>query len=253
MNSHQQEDWFENEDFWEQLFPFMFPEKRLEVTVEDIEMIISLTKITGNSVLDLCCGPGRYCTQLAKAGYQVTGVDLTGFLLDKARARAAAAKVVVDWQQADMREFNQPESFDLVLNMFTSFGYFADPEDDQQVLTNIYHSLKPGGVCLIDVLGKERLARILQPTTSENLPDGSQLIQNHEIFADWTMIRNEWILIRDGVAKSFKFEHRIYSGQELKDRLRLAGFNQIELYGNLEGDQYGPAAQRLVAVGRKAS
>jgi SAM-dependent methyltransferase len=152
----------------------------------------------------------------------------------------------------DMRDFVREDAFDLVLSMFTSFGYFDDKDEDLLVLRNVLNSLKPGGACLIQVTGKERLARIFQPTTSDVLPDGTKLIQQHEIFDDWTRIRNEWILIRQGRAKSFKFHHTIYSGQELRDCLMRVGFTDVKLYGNLDGDEYGPHAQWLIAVARKA-
>jgi hypothetical protein len=102
-----------------------------------------------------------------------------------------------------------------------------------------------------DVMGKERLACILQPTTSDSLPDGATLVQQHEIFDEWTRIRNTWLLIRQGRVKHFTFHHTIYSGQELRDRLEQVGFVDVALYGNLDGDEYGPNAQRLIAVAHK--
>jgi hypothetical protein len=135
--------------------------------------------------------------------------------------------------------------------MFTSFGYFDDKEEDLVVLQNMLESLQPGGSCLIEVLGKERLAKVLQPTISSVLPDGTVFVERHEIFDDWTRVRNEWLLIRKGRSKSFKFHHTIYSGQELRDRMERAGFVSVKLYGNLHGDEYGPDSERLVAVGRK--
>ncbi len=152
----------------------------------------------------------------------------------------------------DMRGFGREDAFDLVLSMFTSFGYFDNKDEDLLVLRNVFNSLRSDGIFLIDVIGKERLAKILQPTTSETLPDGTKLIQRHEIFDDWTRIRNEWILIRKGKAKSFQFHHTIYSGQELRDRMSQTGFTGVKLYGNLDGAEYGPNAQRLIAVGRRA-
>jgi SAM-dependent methyltransferase len=151
----------------------------------------------------------------------------------------------------DMRDFVRAGAFDLVLSIFTSFGYFDEKDEDLQVLRNMFTNLKPGGACLIDVMGKERLAKILQPTTCDVLPNGTKLVQRHEIFDDWTRIRNEWILIRKGRAKSFKFHHTVYSGQELKDRMQSAGFTEVKLYGNLDGDEYGPNTHRLIAVARK--
>jgi hypothetical protein len=115
----------------------------------------------------------------------------------------------------------------------------------------MFTSLQPGGACLIEVLGKERLAKILQPTISTVLPDGTLMVERHEIFDDWTRVRNEWLIIRNGRAKSYKFHHTIYSGQELRDRMERAGFVALKLHGNLDGDAYGPNAERLVAIGHK--
>ena len=112
-------------------------------------------------------------------------------------------------------------------------------------------SLRSEGACLIDVLGKESLAKILLSTTSTPLPDGSLLVERHEVFDDWTRVRNEWLFIRNGKLKSFKFHHTIYSGLELRERMEQAGFVGVTLYGNLDGDEYGPNAERLIAAGRK--
>ena len=251
MTTKRKREWFDNDAFWRELYPFMFPKKRFADAAEQIEQVLALTKPNGKLALDLCCGPGRCSIALAKRGFRVTGVDRTRFLLDQARAKARAARAKIEWIQMDMRDFVRPGSFDLVLNMFTSFGYFDDKTQDTMVLRNIFSSLRPAGVLLVDVMGKERLAHILQPTTSDTLPDGTILVQRHEIFDDWTKIRNEWILLRKGRTRSFKFHHTLYSGQELRDKLEQVGFTDVKLYGNLAGDQYGPGATRLIAVARK--
>jgi ubiquinone/menaquinone biosynthesis C-methylase UbiE len=244
-------EWFDDESFWRELYPFMFPEQRIANAVEQMAMVLALTKPAGKAVLDLCCGPGRCSIALAKKGFSVTGVDRTKYLLDKARVKARAAQIKIEWVQKDMRDFVRPDSFALVLSMFTSFGYFDDKRDDAIVLGNMFASLKPGGACLLEVLGKERLAKILQPTTSSVFPNGTLMIERHEILDDWTRIRNEWTLLRNGRYRSYKFHHTIYSGQELRDRMEAAGFVDVKLHGNLAGDEYGPNAERLVAVGRK--
>jgi len=251
MTARRKREWFDDETFWRDLYPFMFPEKRLDEAVGQIEQLLALAAPPGKSVLDLCCGPGRHSVALAKRGFSVTGVDKTRFLLNKARARARAAKVQIEWVFRDMRDFVRPDSFDLALSLFTSFGYFDDKAQDAAVLGHIFASLRPAGVFVIDVMGKERLAAIYQPTTSTVLPNGASLVQCHEIIDDWTRVRNEWILIRRGQAKSFPFDLTIYSGQELRDRLEGAGFVDVKLYGNMVGDPYGEKAQRLVAVARK--
>ena len=244
-------EWFDDDSFWRELYPLMFPEQRIADADEQVANALALTKPPGKSVLDLCCGPGRCSIALAKKGFSVTGVDRTKYLLDKARARARAAHIKIEWVQADMRDFVRANSFDLVLSMFTSFGYFDDRREDMTVLENMVKSLHAGGVCLIEVLGKERLAKILQPTTSTTLSDGTMVVERHEIFDDWTRVRNEWLLIRNSKVKRFKFHHTVYSGLELRERMERAGFIDVMLHGNLKGDEYGPNAERLIAIGHK--
>ena len=251
MAQKHKKEWFDNDAFWQDLYPYMFPEKRFEDTPAEIKKVLALIKPKGKTVLDLCCGPGRCAITLARRGFKVTGVDRTKFLLDKARARARKTKARVEWIQNDMRDFIRPETYDMVLSMFTSFGYFDDKKEDLVVLKNILTSLKPGGTCLIEVMGKEILARIYQPTRSDILPDGTKVIGRSEIFSEWTRVRNEWIIIKKGRSKSFTFHHTIYSGQELRDRMENAGFKNVKLYGNFDGDEYGMNSERLIVVGYK--
>ena len=244
-------EWFENEEFWATVYPYMFPRDRFERAEEQVENILQLVEFQGESILDLCCGPGRHSVLLAKRGIQVTAVDITPFLLEKARERAIAEGVQVEWVQKDMRDFVRDASYDLVLSMFTSFGYFKKEDDNLKVLQNIYRSLKPGGSCLIDVVGKEWLAKVFQPTSSSDEEDGTILVQRREVVKDWSRIRNEWILIKDGETRTFALEHSIYSGQELKDRLEQTGFKNLRLYGSLDGNEYGVDSKRLIAVAQK--
>jgi SAM-dependent methyltransferase len=234
------------------MYPYMFDEQRFATADKEVRKILKLTGVRRGAVLDLCCGPGRHSVALAKRGFQVTGVDRTRYLLNKARRRAKSARARIEFVRADMRDFVRPDAYRLVLNMFTAFGYFDKKDEDRLVLRNIFTSLKPGGACLIDVMGKERLAKIMQSSLAERHADGSLLVQFHEIFDDWTRIRNEWILLKGNRVRRFKFHHTIYSGQELKDMLRTAGFAEVKLFGDLDGQPYGPDAARLVAVARKA-
>lgn len=244
-------EWFDNETFWMEMYAYLFSEERFAFAEEQIDEIFELVNFQVATVLDLCCGPGRHSIALAKRGIQVTGVDRTAFFLERAKEKAQAEGVKVEWVLEDMRNFVRPNAYDLVLNMFTSFGYFDNKQEDVKVLQRIHQNLKSGGACVLEMMGKEILARIFQPTGAEELPDGSILVQRREIFDDWSRIRNEWILIKEGKATSFKFHHTLYSGQELKDRFIQAGFSKVKLFGNLEGMEYGPGAYRLIAVGWK--
>ena len=244
-------DWFEDEAFWEKLYPFLFTGRKLAVAETEIDSVLQLAGLDQGDVLDLACGPGRHSVALAKRGFRVTGVDLSPFLLGKARQRARAQHIDVEWIQEDMRRFVRPEAFDLALSLFTSFGYFESRDDDLTVLRNIRKSLRPGGTLAIEIAGREALARRFQPTTSKELEDGRLLVERHEIVDDWTRVRNHWIAIEDGTATTFRFEFRVYSGQELKSLLLDAGFAGIELFGAYDGRPYDLHAERLVAVARK--
>lgn len=103
----------------------------------------------------------------------------------------------------------------------------------------------------MEMAGKEHLARIFQPTGWVEPDDGTLLVQRHAIAADWTRVRNEWLLIRDRQVERCSFEHIIYSARGFKDRLAAADFTAIRCFGSLAGEPYGPATTRLVAVARR--
>lgn len=244
-------EWFEDEVYWEKLYPFLFQESGSERAEHHADSVLDLVGLNDGDVLDLACGPGLHAVALAKKGFRVTGADLSPFLLRKAKDRARAESVNVELLQDDMRHFVRPEAFDLVINLTTSFGYFDDKKDDLRVLGNIYRSLRKGGVLVIDVMGKEVLAKGFMPTTSTELGDGRILVQRHEVFDEWTRIRNQWIVIEGESTTTFRFHLTVYSGQELKELLLQVGFVEVRLFGGVDGSEYGLKARRLVAVARK--
>ena len=244
-------DWYEDEGFWDGTYPFMFSERMFCSAENEAGSVVDLAGLGKGDILDLACGPGRHATALAKKGFRVTGVDLSSLLLEKAKDLARAEGVNVEWLREDMRRFVRPEAFDLVMSMFTSFGYFDDRRDDITVLQNIHQNLRTGGALVMDVMSKEWLAREFTPTTSEELADGRLLVRQHEIVDDWSRVKNRWTVIDKGRAKTLSFQHAIYSGVELKDRLLKVGFTAVQLFGGLDRRAYDLDATRLVAVARK--
>ena len=103
----------------------------------------------------------------------------------------------------------------------------------------------------MELAGREPLARGFHPTTSKELADGRLLVERHQVVDDWTRIENQWIVIEDGVATTFRFDFTVYSGQELKDRLFDAGFSHVQLFGAYDAREYNLDAERLIAVARK--
>ena len=250
MTSHDT-DWFTHDAFWEISFAHMFSDARFDAAAGELDALLALAGGTPQRVLDMACGPGRHAIAAAARGLEVVGVDRSAFLLQRARARAADVGAEVEWVLGDMRDYVQTPPADLVLNLFTSFGYFEDDAENARVLTNALASLRPGGTLVLDVAGKEVLARIFLPSSAVERADGL-VVQRRRVVDDWSRMENEWTFVQGETARSFRFRHWIYSGRELAQMLTRAGFADVRLYGDFDGAPYGPEATRLVAVARKA-
>jgi SAM-dependent methyltransferase len=231
--------WYEDEAFWRDNYEVMFSREAFGRAAEDIEPLLALSRNDPRRVLDLACGPGRHTIPLAQKGLEVTGVDLSSFLLAKARENARAARVTPEFIKSDMRSFVRPNGFDAVLSLYTSFGYFENRHDDERVLTNMFASLRPGGMAVIDVIGKELLGQ--RGDRIINVSDGSTCVQRIHVADEWTMLKSEWFIIRGDSARRYQLNHRIYSGFE------------VSLFGDFAGNEYGAQSRRLIAVGRKPS
>src|ERR1700736_6730532 len=92
--------------------------ERTPVEIDRLEALLALRPPL--RILDLPCGQGRHAIELARRGYDVTGVDLSPYMLGVAKARAAAGGVRVRWWLGDMRQPIAGETFGLVINLFTS-------------------------------------------------------------------------------------------------------------------------------------
>lgn len=202
-------------------------------------------------MLDLPCGPGRHALEFARAGCQVTGVDRTTQYLDEARRNAEEAGLDIEFVQSDMRDFLRPEAYNLAISLYTAFGYFKDQVDDLDVLGNFYASLRPGGVLIIDILGKEVMARTFKARDWRELKNGALLLEEHKVLRNWTWAENRWILMKDNERREFTYSHRLYSATELEHLLVLAGFVPVEFFGSLAGTPYDQDARRLVAVAHR--
>jgi SAM-dependent methyltransferase len=243
--------WHEDDSFWETWGPIMFAEQHLKRAREEADRVISLLGIKpGAHILDLGCGFGRHSLELARRGFHVTGVDRTRSYLEKASGLASKEGLKVEFVKDDMRTFCQPDSFDAVINMFTSFGYFEDPAEDRQVVVNVYRSLKSGGVFILDTVGKEVLARVFREKDWAE-ERGVLILQEHKVSNNWGWIENRWIIFKDNRRTEFRITHRLYSAVELASLFTECGFGLFNAYGDLSGSAYDHTARRLVVVGHK--
>lgn len=228
----------------------MFDEKRWAEVPAVVDSLLRLSGTRpGAAVLDACCGVGRHSVELAGRGFRVTGVDITRPYLEAAEESAAAAGVSPEFLRADIRSFRRPGAFDLALNLFTSFGYFATPEEDLAALANIRASLAPGGALVLETTGKETAARdFMEGEWFERA--GWTVLTEYKVIGDWEGLMNRWILLKGGERVDRSFVLRLYSGLEMRRALSAAGFEEVEIYGSLAGAPYDEKATSLVALGR---
>jgi SAM-dependent methyltransferase len=243
--------WYEDENYWASVYNFFFSEKAFSNAAVNVAKVIHLSGRRSGKLLDLGCGPGRYAVPFARENFSVTGLDRTRLLLDRGKEYADGQGVHVEWVQDDMRRFVRPGTYDLVISMFTSFGYFEDMNENRAVLENVCKSLSPGGVFLMDLAGKEILARKSHSAAVSTLPNGDLFIDQPRFVEDWQKVENEIITVIQGQVRRFPVRLWIFSAAELKALLSHAGFKRVKIYGSLDGISYGPEAARLIAVSEK--
>ena len=243
--------WHEKASLWRTAAPVLFSRGRQADAPGEIEQIISLARLKKKDhILDLCCGEGRHSLELARRGFRVTGVDNFPAYLAKARRQAAREKIEVSLVQDDMRTFCMPSAFHAAINMFTSFGFFVEQEDDRRVVTSVYRSLRPGGVFLMDLMGKE-IAALNFREKDWYEEGGMYVLEWREPAEDWSRMNNRWIIFRNNRRSEITISLRLYSARELTTMLKDCGFENIAVYGDLEGNPYNLYARRLVVLARK--
>ncbi|MFO0969991.1 MAG: class I SAM-dependent methyltransferase [Gemmataceae bacterium] len=245
--------WHEDDSFWLACAPFLFRGARGDEAVRQAQQVLALLQPDPIfHLLDLACGVGRHSIELARRGCLVTGVDRTDAYLDEARRRAAEEGLEIEWIREDMRRFRRPDAFDAAVSLLSSFGYFERDTDEQETLANVHASLKPGGRLVMDLLGKEVLARTFRPRDwQEDAERKTFLLEERQVRSGWQYIDNRWLLLDGASQREFRWSIRIYSGGELEGLLRGAGFHRVTLYGDLSGAPYDNEARRLVALAVK--
>ena len=243
--------WYDQDSYWTTFESILFNRKRLADTPSQVDNIIKLLDVKeGAKILDLCCGIGRHSLEFARRGFQVTGVDRTKSYLDKAKKQAKAEDLPIELVNEDMRNFCRDDAFDVVINMFTSFGYFEDASDDRQVVENVYRSLRSGGKFLIEMMGKELIARDFRERDWNEI-NGFIILEDRKLLNNWEKVAGRWIILKDDQRFEHKFVIRLYSAVEITSLAKQCGFTEVDVYGSLDGIDYDHSAKRLVVAAQK--
>ena len=204
----------------------------------------------GQKILDLCCGQGRHCVELARRGYEVTGLDLSESLLTEASERAAEAGFEVGFVQADMREIPFEDEFDAVVSMFTSFGYLESDDEDQKVLNAVAQALKPRGKLLMDLNNADSPHN--RPGRNWRQPEaGRVMLETHSFGLHPRAFTVEVTVLDHGQVREHTIKLRAYTADELERMLREAGFAHMTCYGGLDGSPLTVDSTRIVVAAER--
>lgn len=129
----------------------------VEDTENQVDFIIKTLNLTGKErILDLACGYGRHSLSFARKGYSVVGVDITSEYIDDAQKTAKSKSLNVDFINADIRDVQFENEFDVVLNLADgAIGYLENDEENLKIFDIVSHALKSGGKHFVDICNAE--------------------------------------------------------------------------------------------------
>jgi SAM-dependent methyltransferase len=212
--------------------------------VEHLVAFLALTP--GQSVLDLACGKGRHSITLNACGMDVIGADLAPkSIADAAEHSNESLSFVVH----DMREVIPGKHFDVVMNLFTSFGYFDSTEDNKRVLNSIHDMLHPNGLLVIDFMNAIRVVNTLVKEETKEVEGTTFQISRRY---DGTHIFKDIQFSDSG--KAFHFTERVQAitDQDFSALLEACGFELIRTFGDFELNPYAAeTSDRLILIARK--
>ncbi len=234
-------DWFE--EWFGEEYLALYPHRDEHEAQGVATLIDARVRIPpGAPALDLACGAGRHSRALTDHWWTV-GLDLSPALLRIARAEERHAPLV----RADMRclPFGA-ESFGLVVNLFTSFGYFRDDAQHRQVIGEVARVTQSGGSFVLDYLNASHVRATLVPFDSFQV-GGRVVEQEREISADGRFVRKTITLADE--ERTFIERVRLFEHGELLGMLDACGFDIADVLGNYDGHPYGPDSPRTILLG----
>lgn len=207
-------------------------------------------------ILELCCGTGRLTVPIAKAGYNICGVDYTSSMLEQAKVKASEAGLEINFIEADIRSLNLQEKFDFIFIPFNSIHHLYKNEDLFKALNGVKNHLKEGGLFLLDcfnpniqyiVEGEKEQRKIAEYTTEDGR---AVLIKQTMRYESATQInRIEWHYFINGEFHSIQnLDMRLFFPQELDSYLEGAGFEISHKFGSFEEERFENKSEKQIFV-----
>jgi D-alanine-D-alanine ligase len=232
-------------EWWRGLFNALYVKtdgdvvENVENTRREVDFIVSAAAINPHShILDLCCGQGRHSLELARRGFRnVTGVDRSRYLIRLARKRAQTDGLNVVFKEGDARNPRLPESsFDCVVIMGNSFGYFSNKQDDERVLTSVGKMLRPTGQLVLDITDGAFMQEHFERRSWEWIDEHHFVCRERSISQDGERLISREVIVNDemGVIADQFYAERLYTKESIARLLDKTGFRNIRHHGTAE-------------------
>lgn len=215
-----------------------------------VDLIISTTNIKiGSSVLDAACGAGRHSIHFATLGYNVSAFDLSENLLKYASKSAEEKQLLINFFRSDIRTVELKKKYDLIVNLFTSFGYFDDDDDNFRFVKNAFNNLVPSGYYVLDYFNITQLKNSLIPFSVKQI-GSKKIIEERKLIGNF-VVKN--ITIEDDEAISnFKEKVKLYEVQFLREKLIEIGFKIYAEFGDYDGNRFSDLeSSRIIIIAQK--
>ena len=245
MKSDWFKDWFNTKEYLN-----VYQHRNENDAESHINLILNNIQITNNAdVLDMACGAGRHSILLARKNYRVAAVDLSENLLSIAKEQAKKEKLIINFINSDIRDFGSSQKFNLIINLFTSFGYFETDEENYSVLRKAYNLLIKDGFFVLDYFNSEFLTNNLIEFSKDDLADG-EIIQERKILNK--RVIKKITINKNGSHEEFEESVRMYTKDELTNELTKIGFDIYKTFGDFLGNKFEQfTSPRLIFICKK--
>ena len=227
-----------------------------EATEAEVDLLIQVAGLEPNDrILDVCCGQGRHCMELARRGFRhLAGVDRSRYLIRLAKRRARQAKIEISFHEGDARKFRIKNSdFHVAMLLGNSFGYFDAEADDLAVLEATKRALGSGGTIVLDITDGAWLRQNYEPRSWEWIDAQHLVCRERSLAADDRRLVSREVVVHaeKGVLADQFYAERLYTQPEIDALLDAAGFTNIRHHGMLTGisdrnQDLGMMANRMV-------
>jgi SAM-dependent methyltransferase len=240
--------------------------ERIKKTEKEIEGLLKIFEKYNvpkkGAILDLACGIGRHSVPLAKKGYNVTGVDFSPTYISNAIEYSDEKNVTKNTHfiEGDMRNVEEIlrehiDSFDVVLNLFTSMGYW-DEKTDRHIFTQALNLTKPGGIFIIHTANRDYLVKHFQARDVISWEGGRVMLADRRLNLENSRMHNVWKYfdqVEDNLRylTTSEFDHRIYSLHELKKQIEKSGWQYQECIGGFDMEEFAIDTFNMILIARK--